>query len=149
MLEQEDIPGRDLKPSIRTLFEIFFETMQQFYFISGTNILFKTKKSFFSLERDGLVEFSTESNEWQPGGSEEKKIITYPNRVLFIGFSFPSFFSLFKPTFRRILPCFFRVSKGQFWIILNKSYIVRFYLLFLISRHICLKVEKFTIKRLR
>ena len=34
---------------------------------------------FFSFERDGLVEFSAESNGRQPRGSEGKKIVFYFN----------------------------------------------------------------------
>ena len=49
----------------------------------GGGVIFKLNisdhfflKKFFSLERDGLVEFSAESNGRQPRGSEERK--NYP-----------------------------------------------------------------------
>ena len=45
------------------------------------NFLFE---DIFSLERDGLVEFSAESNARQPEGEEERKMITYPNKVFLL-----------------------------------------------------------------
>ena len=38
-------------------------------------------EEIFSLERDGLVEFSTESNEGSPGVVKKEKIIAFPNKV--------------------------------------------------------------------
>ena len=57
----------------------------------------------FSLERDGLVEYSAESN--GPAVVKKEKIIPFPNKGYLLDFHL-----LFKPTFRRILPSFFRGS---------------------------------------